>query len=115
MATTHPPLGPAVLHGLGGRLFLALWGGLALVLVTRALGFTTWLITAVVVALVGACSLGLRVAAALVVAGVGWLVVDGFVSHRYGQLGFDGQLLLVLVAAISLALTVSTITRKVHR
>jgi len=49
------------------------------------------------------------------VAATGWLVVDGFVRHRYGQLGFDGQLLLVLVAAITLALTVSTITRKVHR
>ena len=112
---THESVATVVLQGVGGRLFVALWGGLAVVLTSRAVGLTPSQSTAAVVALVGACSLGLRAAAAVAVAVTGWLVVDGFVMHRYGQLGFDGQLLLVLVAAISLALTVSTITRKAAR
>jgi hypothetical protein len=109
---THQSVSAVVLHGLGGRMFLALWGGLALVLLGRAVGLGAWLSTGVVIALTGACSLGLRALASVVVAVTGWLVVDGFVEHRYGELGLDLRLVLVLAATISLALTVSTITRK---
>ena len=93
-------------------MFIALWGGLALVLVGRAIGLGAWLSTGGVIALAGACSLGLRALASIVVAITGWLVVDGFVEHTYGELGLDLQLVLVLAATIGLALTVSTITRK---
>jgi hypothetical protein len=109
---THQSVSAVVLHGLGGRMFLALWGGLALVLVGRAIGLGAWLSTGVVVALVGACSLGLQAFASVAVAVTGWLVVDGFVEHRYGQLGFDSRTLWVLIAALALALTTSSITRK---
>jgi hypothetical protein len=112
---THESVATVVLQGIGGRLFAALWGGLALVLVGRAIGLTAWQSTTAVVVLVGACSLGLRALGSVVVAVTGWLVVDGFVEHRYGELGFDLRTLSVLIAAVALALTISSITRKAAR
>ena len=112
---TRDSVATVVRQGLGGRLFVALWGGLALVLVSRAVGLTSWESTAAVILLVGACSLGQGAAAAIAIAVTGWLVVDGFVQHRYGVLGFDTHLFLVLLAAIGLALTISTVTRKADR
>jgi hypothetical protein len=115
MAPTHESVATVVLHGLGGRMFIALWGGMALVLVCRAVGLTAWLTTAAVVVLVGACSLGQRTLAALIVALTGWLVIDGFVAHRYGALGLDTRMVATLVAALATALTTSSITRKAAR
>ena len=96
-------------------MFLALWGGIALVLGCRAIGLDAWLTTGAVIALIGACSLGQRALASVAVAVTGWLVVDGFVEHRYGQLGFDSRTLWLLIAAVALALTISSITRKAAR
>jgi hypothetical protein len=58
--------------------------------------------------LVTAASVGLATRAAVVLAAIGWLVVDGFVVHRYGVLGFDGapdavRLALLVVLATSAA------------
>ena len=96
-------------------MFVALWGGLALVLVCRAIGLAPWLTAAAVVVLVGACSLGQHALRALAVALTGWLVIDGFVVHRYGELGLDSRVALALVAAVGIALATSTITKKAAR
>ena len=61
--------------------------------------------------LVGGCSLGVSRAVAVSVAGIGWLLLNGFVVHAYGQLGFvDGD---VARAALLLAvgLTVAGLRR----
>jgi hypothetical protein len=109
---TQQSVSAVVIQGLGGRLFLALWGGLTLVLGCRAIGLSAWLTTGAVIALIGACSLGQRPLASVAVAITGWLVVDGFVEHRSGQLGFDSRTVWVLIASVALALTISSITRK---
>ena len=115
MSTTHESVTTVVLHGLGGRMFVTLWGGLAVVLVCQGIGLTAWQSGAVVVALVGACSLGLPGRSAVFVAVTGWLVVDGFVAHRWGQLGLDTRMVWVLIATLATALISSTITRKATR
>jgi hypothetical protein len=115
MATTQPSLTGVVLHGVGGRMFLALWGGMVTVIVCRALGFTVWLTATAVVVLAAACSLGQRALPALVIAVTGWLVVDGFAVHSHGQLGASISLFWVLVGTIAASLTTSTITRKAAR
>jgi len=113
--TTHESVATVVLHGVGGRMFVALWGGLAVVLVCRAIGFTAWQSGAAVVVLVGACSLGLPGRSAVLVAVTGWLVVDGFVAHRFGELGFSSRMVCVLIATLATALIASTTTRKATR
>jgi len=119
MSPTHESVTTVVLHGLGGRIFVALWGGLAVVSVCRGIGLNAWEQGAAVIMLVGACSLGLRGRSASLVAVSGWLVVDGFVAHRYGQLGLGSRMVWVLIAMLATALvistTTSTITRKATR
>jgi hypothetical protein len=115
MSTTHESVTTVVFHGLGGRMFVALWGGLVVVLVSRAVGLNAWQSAAAVVVLVGACSLGLPGWSAVLVAVTGWLVVDGFVAHRQGQLGLDSRLVWALIATLATALIASTITRKATR
>jgi hypothetical protein len=69
---------------------MALWGGLALVDVGRLVGASPLVQVAAITALVAGCSYGVGNVAAVSVAGIGWLVVNGFVVHRLGQLGFVG-------------------------
>jgi hypothetical protein len=92
-----------------GRLFVALWGGLAVVDVARpTLGA---LVTAtLVVGLAAACGSGQPPLAAAAIAVTGWLVIDGFVEHRYGELGFGPTSWVVLAVALVVVLLVSTRT-----
>ena len=72
------------------RLLVALWGGLALLDVLRLMGAAPVVQLTAVVALVAGCSLGVSRAVAVGVAGIGWLLINGFLVHQYGQLGFVG-------------------------
>jgi hypothetical protein len=72
------------------RLVLALWGGLALLDTARLLGGTPAVQVAAVTALVAVCSYGVPRTVAVCVAAIGWLLVNGFVVHELGQLGFTG-------------------------
>jgi hypothetical protein len=67
-----------------------LWGGLAVVDVGGLAGASSYAEVAGLALLVTLASVGARAATALCAAGVGWLVVNGFVVHRLGVLGFDG-------------------------
>jgi len=113
MSPTHESVTTVVLHGLGGRMFVALWGGLAVVSVCRGIGLNAWEQGAAVIMLVGACSLGLPGRSASLVAVTGWLVIDGFVAHRYGQLGLDPLMVWGLIATVATALIASTATRTI--
>ena len=58
--------------------------------------------------LVVGCSLGVTRAVAISVAGIGWLLLNGFVVHQYGQIGFVGvgdvaRALLLLGVALTVA------------
>jgi hypothetical protein len=65
---------------------------------------------AMVLCLVGACALGLSLPGQLAVAGVGWLVMDGFVAHRYGDLAF-GPPDLALVPVVLLVVAIAAVAR----
>lgn len=100
----------------GGRLFVALWGGLALVdLVGRAVD--SMVAGALVVLLVAACEVRQPLLAAVSIAATGWLVINGFVMHHYGQLGFGAASwwALVLVLAIGVAVALGTAGQEVRR
>lgn len=92
-------------HSPAGRVFVALWGGLALVDVSRPGGVL--LAGALVVVLTVVCGVGQAPLPAAAVAVTGWLVIDGFVQHQYGELGFAPAswwlLVLVLVAVLTVA------------
>ena len=92
-------------HSPAGRVFVTLWGGLAVVDVSRPGGGV--LAGALVVLLTTACGVGQALLPAAGVAVTGWLVIDGFVQHRYGELGFAPAswwlLVLVLAAVLSVA------------
>jgi hypothetical protein len=94
---THLPQSP------GPRLFLALWGGLAVVDVARAGQAPPTLQAALLVGLAAACSLGQRVGTALAVAGIVWLVTVGFVVNTTGQLTVSGPADGLRLALLSLA------------
>ncbi|RNL80112.1 hypothetical protein [Nocardioides marmorisolisilvae] len=87
------PLLPVLAHHLGGRLFVVLWGGMAAASVSAGPADVR---PALVLGLIGACALGLPLLQVLAVAGVGWLVLDGFVAHSYGDLAFGGSDLALL-------------------
>lgn len=89
-----------------GRLFLSLWGGLAIIDVTRPTG-SRLLAGALVAVLVGCCAVGQSVPAAAAIATTGWLVLDGFVQHQYGQLGFGPTSWGILVAVLVVVVTVA--------
>jgi hypothetical protein len=92
-------------HRPAGRVFVTLWGGLAVVDVSRSSG--GMLAGTLVVVLTAACAVGQAPLPAAAVAVTGWLVLDGFVQHRYGELGFAptswALLALVLVAVLGVA------------
>jgi hypothetical protein len=76
---------------LGGvRVGLVLWGGLALVDVGRVTHSPSYTVLGAIAVLVTASSIGMPIPTAVVAAAVGWLVVNGFVVHSVGVLGFDG-------------------------
>ena len=92
----------------GVRVGVVLWGGLALVDVGRLAHAPSYVELGAVALLVTAASVGVRTHVAAASALVGWLVVDGFVDHRYGVLGWDGLhdvLRLALVLTLALAAT----------
>jgi hypothetical protein len=87
------------------RVGVVLWGGLAVLDVARIAAAPSYVELGAVGVLVTAASLGTRPATGVVSAVVGWSLVDGFVEHRYGSLGFDVcRDLGVLVLLLSLAL-----------
>ena len=89
---SHPPLAaPLELHRLETtRLAVALWGGLAVLDLTGLVGAVPLVQVALITLLVAACSYRVRRSLAVCVAGIGWLLVNGFVVHQLGQLGFTG-------------------------
>jgi hypothetical protein len=74
----------------GVRVGIVLWGGLLLIDVGRVTHVPSYAELGAVALLVTASSVGMRAYTALAAAGVGWLVVNGFVVHSFGVLGFDG-------------------------
>jgi hypothetical protein len=97
------------LHEVNGvRLFVALWGGLALLDLARLVGAAPLVQLGAISLLVAGCSLRVTRAVAVSVALIGWLLLNGFVVHRYGQLGFVGvgdlvRALLLLGVALTVA------------
>jgi hypothetical protein len=69
---------------------VVLWGGLLLVDIGRLTDAPSYAESGSVALLVAVASLGMRTTTAVAAALVGWLVVNGFVDHRLGVLGFDG-------------------------
>jgi hypothetical protein len=100
---------PALLRttgrSLGGRLFIALWGGLVVVDLTRGAGGP--LTGVLVVLLVGCCAIGQSIPSAASIAATGWLVINGFVQHQYGELGFGATSWWLLAAVLLVVLTVA--------
>jgi len=75
---------------LGGfRVGVVLWGGLAVLDAGRLAAVPSYAELGAVAVLVTAASVGVRTTTGLCAAVVGWLLVDGFVEHGYGMLGFD--------------------------
>jgi hypothetical protein len=72
------------------RPLLALWGGLAVLDVGRLVGAAPTVQVAFMAVVVAACSYGAGHILAVAVAGIGWLLLNGFVAHGWGQLGFTG-------------------------
>jgi hypothetical protein len=101
-------------HSLPGRLFLTLWGGLATVDVARPTG-SSLLTGALVIVLAGCCAIGQSVPAAAAIATTGWLVLVGFVQHRYGELGFTSSSWGLLAAVLAVVLTVAVRTEAGRR
>jgi hypothetical protein len=75
----------------GTRVGIVLWGGLAVIDVTRIAGVPPYGALGALAVLVTMTSAGTRTAVAVSGGVVGWLLVDGFVEHRYGLLGFDAS------------------------
>lgn len=96
----------------GTRVGIVLWGGLVVIDVAGVVGFPSYAVLGALATLVGLASLGARLATSLGCALVDWLLVDGFVEHRYGILGFaPGRDPFVLALLVGLALGATRITR----
>ena len=74
-----------------GRLFLMLWGGMAVTGSARLAGAPAATQMAMVTVLLVVCSLNQPYRAALAVAVVAWLLVTGFVVNQYGDLHLSGK------------------------
>lgn len=70
------------------RLLVMFWGGLAVLDATRFLNDSVQF--AAVVLLQAACSRHVSRTTALALAGIAWLLVNGFVVNHYGQLHVTG-------------------------
>ena len=92
----------------GVRVGIVLWGGLALVDLTRIAGAPAYVGLGALALLVTAASVGMGTRTAVCAAATGCLLVDGFLEHRYGVLGFDGVhdvAVLALLLGLALAAT----------
>jgi hypothetical protein len=101
---------------LGGvRVGVVLWGGLAALDAGRLTAAPSYAeLGAVGLLVTGAC-VGVGTATGVCAAVVGWLLVDGFVEHRDGVLGFDAArdtVVLILLVGLALAVTGATRTRR---
>jgi hypothetical protein len=112
-ADTGTEVDPLRLASLAGiRLAVVLWGGLLLVDLGRMAHAPSYLDLTVISLLVAAASLRMRAGTALAAAAVGWLLVDGFVTHRFGVLGYDGA---PDLARLALLAGVAVLATRVHR
>jgi hypothetical protein len=121
VVTIHLPLrddartaidAPSVVRIPGGRLAATLWGGLAVVDLATLAHSPAYLDLGLVAVLVGAASLRMRTGTGLANAFIGWLLVDGFVTHRYGELGYAGP---PDLARLGLLVAVAVLATRVHR
>jgi hypothetical protein len=104
--------GPPLAHVAGVRLAVVFWGGLALVDVGRLVAAPSYAELGALALLVAASSIGMRTRTALSAAVVGWLVMDGFIEHSVGVLGFDGTRDTARLALLTaLAMTASRVRR----
>jgi hypothetical protein len=97
------------------RLGLVLWGGLALLDLGRMAHAPSYLDLTLVALLVATACVRMRAGTALAATVVGWLLVDGFVTHRYGSLGYDGTPDLARFALLAVVATIATIATRVDR
>jgi hypothetical protein len=94
------------------RVGLVLWGGLAVLDAARLASAPSYAELGALAILVTAASVRMRTTTGLAAALVGWLLVDGFVEHRDGVLGFHAPYDLgVLAVLTTLALTTVRVTR----
>ena len=107
------PLLPVLANDVGGRLFVVLWGGMAAS--SMAPAGPAGLRPALVLALIGTCSLGLGLVQLFAIAGVGWMVLDGFVAHSYGDLAFADTDLALLAVVLLVAVTAAAVSGNVAR
>jgi hypothetical protein len=96
----------------GVRVGIVLWGGLALVDIGRLSHAPSYAELGAIALLVTASSVGMRTSTAFAAALVGWLVVNGFVVHSVGVLGFDGT---PDVARIGLLVGLATAASRARR
>jgi len=97
------------------RVGVVLWGGLAVLDVGRLAAVPSYAELGAVAILVTAASTGVRTTTGICAALVGWLLVDGFVEHRYGVLGYDAvhdTAVLTLLVGLALASTRTTRSRR---
>ena len=110
--TTHQPLTEHLSHEPGPRLLVALWGGLAVVDVSRAGHLSSAVQVALLATLAALCAVGQGSGTALAVAGIVWLVLLGFVTNRFGELVPTGAADLGrLVLLVAVALTAARAVR----
>lgn len=85
----------------GVRVGIVLWGGLAVLDLIRATAAPSYAGLVAVAVLVTVASVRTGTGTALVSAGIGWLLVDGFDEHKYGVLGFHAVHDLVVIALLT--------------
>jgi hypothetical protein len=121
--TIHAPVGAALTRGsgipwaeLGGvRVGVVLWGGLALLDLAHLASAPSYAALGALALLVTAASVGTGTGTALTAALTGWLLVDGFVEHRFGTLGFDGRRDGPVLALLTLIAVVTARTTRARR
>jgi hypothetical protein len=108
---TDPPA-PFLAHLTGVRLAIVLWGGLAVTDIWRPTGTPSYVALGAVAVLTMLASLGMRAGTAIGCAGIAWLVVNGFVDHRLGTLGWDGS---ADLGRLALLIGLAIVATRVHR
>jgi len=96
----------------GIRVVVVLWGGLALADIGSATHAPSYAALVAIAVLVTVAAIGMPIATALVEAGVGWLVVDGFVLHSLGVLGLGGTQGLALLGLLVVLATAASRARR---
>jgi hypothetical protein len=94
------------------RVGVVLWAGLAVLDVAHLTAAPSYAGLGALAILVTVASIGTRRATALCSAVTGWLLVDGFVEHRYGSLGFHPLHDLAVLALLTGLALVATRTRR---